>query len=87
MQKRRNPEKAEQGNFLLREGSGMVRARVQDPLLKEVSLSSALPFARLPQNRGVFCLYLFVIHSFIPIPFPDVADLVKNLVLTEKTAR
>lgn len=32
-------------------------------------------------------LLVFIRHSFIPIPFPDVADLVKNLVLTEKTAR
>lgn len=84
MQKRgRNPVKAEQrrtGKTSFHgkgQGWSLLPVRVQEPLLKKVPLSSALPFTKLLQKPEA--VYACIYSSFVPIPFPDVADVVQNL--------
>ena len=76
---REGREEESRENFLSRAGAGMVTA---------TSMSSRSPFEK---SALVFCptlrkiaakkeaVYACIYSSFVPIPFPNVADLVQNL--------
>lgn len=76
----RRQSRGEQGKLpLTGRGRDGHRYQYESEILfgKKVPLSSALPFAKLLQKREA--VYAWIYSSFVPIPFPDAADLVQNL--------